>query len=133
MLSRQNSLDRIPESEPVNLNVNSETKLEELNKKMEYTCEVIAEEFHILNNIVSQINGILNINFNNKFMNTNFDKHEHIEFYFDTLIEEYQNVKELLKKGREIRYYKEKKEKEKYNEITCSRNMSENYEIKMEQ
>ena len=133
MLSRQNSLDRIPESEPVNLNVNSETELEELDKKMEYIGEVISEEFHILNNIVSQINGILNVNFNNKFMNTDFDKHEHIELYFDTLIHEYQTVKELLAKGRAIRHNKEKKEKEKYNEVRCARNMSANYKIKLEQ
>lgn len=117
MLPRQNSLERIPESLPVNLNVNSETELEELDEKMEYIGEVISEEFHILNNIVSQINGILNVNFNNKFMNTDFDKHEHIELYFDTLIHEYQTTKELLKKGRAIRYNKEKKEKEKYNEL----------------
>jgi hypothetical protein len=132
MLPRQNSLDRIPESEPVNLNVNSETKLEELDEKMEYISEVIAEEFHILNNIVSQINGILQVNFNNKFMNKDFDKHEHIELYFDTLLHEYKTVKELLQKGRAIRYNKEKKEKEKYNEIRCARNMSANYEIKLE-
>jgi hypothetical protein len=129
MLPRQNSLERIPESVPVNLNVNSETELEELNEKMEYVGQVISEEFHLLNNIVSQINGILNVNFNNKFMNTDFDKHEHIEFCFDTLIHEYQIVKELLKKGRAIRYNKEKKEKEKYNELRCARNTS----VKLEQ
>ena len=111
MFPRQNSLDRIPESEPVNLNVNSETKLEELDEKMEYISEVIAEEFHILNNIVSQINGILQVNFNNKFMNKDFDKHEHIELYFDILLDEYKTVKELLQKGRAIRYNKEKKKR----------------------
>ena len=120
MLQRQNSLERITESLPVNLNVNSETELEELDEKMEYIGQVISEEFHVLNNIVSQINGILNVNFNNKFMNTDFDKHEHIELYFDTLIHEYQTVKELLKKGRAIRYNKEKKEAEKYNELRCA-------------
>ena len=117
MLPRQNSLERIPESKPVNLNVNSETELDELDEKMEYVSEQISEEFHILNTIVSQVNGILNINFNNKFMNTDFDKQEYIEEYLDTLIYEYQTVKELLKKGREIRYNKEKKEKQKDNEL----------------
>ena len=117
MLPKQNSLERIPESKPVNLNVNSETELEELDEKMEYISEQISEEFHILNTIVSQVNGILNINFNNKFMNTDFDKQEYIEEYLDTLIYEYQTVKELLKKGREIRYNKEKKEKQKDNEL----------------
>lgn len=122
MLPRQNSLERIPESVPVNLNVNSETELEELDEKMKYVGEVISEEFHLLNNIVSQINGILNVNFNKKFMNMDFEQHEHIEEYFDTLIHEYQTVKDLLKKGRAIRYNKEKKEKD--NEIRCSRNTS---------
>ena len=117
MLPKQNSLERIPESNPVNLNVNSETELEELDEKMEYISEQISEEFHVLNTIVSQVNGILNINFNNKFMNTDFDKQEYIEEYLDTLIYEYQTVKELLKKGREIRYNKEKKEKQKDNEL----------------
>ena len=121
MLPKQNSLERIPESKPVNLNVNSETELDELDEKMEYVSEQISEEFHILNTIVSQVNGILNINFNNKFMNTDFDKQEYIEEYLDTLIYEYQTVKELLKKGREIRYNKEKKEKQKDNEIRGSR------------
>ena len=78
MLPKQNSLERIPESKPVNLNVNSETELDELDEKMEYVSEQISEEFHILNTIVSQVNGILNINFNNKFMNTDFDKQEYI-------------------------------------------------------
>jgi len=122
MLPKQNSLERIPESKPVNLNVNSETELEELDEKMEYVSEQISEEFHILNTIVSQVNGILNINFNNKFMNTDFDKQEYIEEYLDTLIYEYQTVKELLKKGREIRYNKEKKEKQKDNELRGARN-----------
>ena len=117
MLPKQKSLERIPESKPVNLNVNSETELDELDEKMEYVSEQISEEFHILNTIVSQVNGILNINFNNKFMNTDFDKQEYIEEYLDTLIYEYQTVKELLKKGREIRYNKEKKEKQKDNEL----------------
>ena len=121
MLPKQNSLERIPESKPVNLNVNSETELDELDEKMEYVSEQISEEFHILNTIVSQVNGILNINFNNKFMNTDFDKQEYIEEYLDTLIYEYQTVKELLKKGREIRYNKEKKEKQKDNELRGSR------------
>ena len=133
MLPRQNSLERIPESEPVNLDVNQETELEELDNKMKYISQQIAEEFHILNNIVSKTNSVLNVNFNNKFMNTNFDEQENIEWYLDSLVQEYQTVKKLLKKGREIRYNKESKEKEKDNEIRCSRNTLSYYEIKLEQ
>ena len=133
MFPRQNSLDRIPESEPVNLNVNSETKLEELDEKMEYISEVIAEEFHILNNIVSKTNSVLNVNFNNKFMNVNFDQQENIEWYLDSLVHEYQTVKELFKKGREIRYNIVTKEKEKDNEIRYARNTLLFYGLKLEQ
>ena len=64
-----NSLDRIPQFEPVNL----ETGLEELTEKMKYISQEIAHEYFVLNNIVSQVNGVLNINYNNKFMNTDFD------------------------------------------------------------
>ena len=135
MLPRQNSLDRIPELEPVNLDVNSETELEELDEKMKYISQQIAEEFHILNNIVSKTNSVLNINYNNNFMNKNFDQQENIEWYLDSLVHEYQNVKKLLKKGREIRYHKEKKEKEKekYSDIRCKQNTLSNYEIKLGQ
>jgi len=133
MLPRQNSLDRIPESEPVNLDINQETELEELDNKMKYISQKIAEEFHILNNIVSKTNSVLNVNFNNKFMNTNFDQQENIEWYLDSLVHEYQTVKELLKKGREIRHNKESKEKEKDNEIRCARNTLSYYGINLEQ
>jgi hypothetical protein len=133
MLPRQNSLERIPESEPVNLNVNSETELEELDEKMKYIGQQISEEFHILNNIVSQVNSVLNLNFNKNFMNTNFDQQENIEWYLDSLVYEYKTVKEFLKKGREIRYNKEKKEKEKDNELRYARNTLANFEIKLEQ
>ena len=133
MLPRQNSLDRIPESEPVNLDVNSNTELEELDKKMKYISQQIAEEFHILNNIVSKTNSVLNVNFNNKFMNVNFDQQENIEWYLDSLVHEYQTVKELFKKGREIRYNIETKEKEKDNEIRYARNTLLFYGLKLEQ
>jgi len=132
MLPRQNSLERIPESIPVNLNVNSETELEELDEKMKYISQQIAEEFHILNNIVSKTNSVLNVNFNNKFMNVNFDQQENIEWYLDSLVYEYQTVKQLFKKGREIRHNIETKSKEKDNELRCARNTL-SYGIELEQ
>lgn len=131
MLSKHNTLCSIPETEPVNLFINQETKLEELNEKMEYISNEIAQEYFVLNTKVSQVNNILNINYNNKFMNTNFEKQEYIEEYFDSLIYEFERVKALLKKGREIRYFKEKKEKEKENEIRCARNTLAHYGIRM--
>jgi len=86
MLPRQKSLDRIPESEPVNLDVNSNTELEELDKKMKYISQQIAEEFHILNNIVSKTNSVLNVNFNNKFMNVKKEKDNEIRYARNTLL-----------------------------------------------
>lgn len=112
MMSKQKTLDTILEFEPINLNIDSETKLDELNIKMKFISEKIAEEFNILKGVVLKVNRILNINYNDKFMNTDFDKQEYIEEYLDNLVYEYQTVKELLKKGRNIRYYKEIKEEE---------------------
>ena len=100
---------------------------------MKYISQQIAEEFHILNNIVSKTNSVLNVNFNNKFMNVNFDQQENIEWYLDSLVHEYQTVKELFKKGREIRYNIETKEKEKDNEIRYARNTLLFYGLKLEQ
>ncbi len=131
MLSKNNSLDMIPELEPVNLNINKETSLEELTEKMTYITELIAEEYYMLNNVVSNVNSILDVNYNNKFMNKDFDKQEYIEEYLDSLVYEYQKVKEILKKGREIRYHKELKEKEKENEIRCARNTLAHFGIKL--
>jgi len=120
-----NSLDRIPQFEPVN----KETGLDELSEKMKYISQEIAQEYFGLKNIVSQVNIVLNINYNNKFINTDFDNEEYIEENLDRLVHEYKTVKELLKRGREIRYYKELKEREN----RCARNASVNYEIKSEE
>jgi hypothetical protein len=124
-----NSLDRIPQFEPIN----KEIGLEELAEKMKYISQEIAEEYNVLNNIVSQVNIVLNNNYNTKFMNTDFDNQEYIEENLDRLVHEYQTVKELLKRGREIRYYKELKEREKDNENRCDRNILVDYGIKINQ
>jgi hypothetical protein len=124
-----NSLDRIPQFEPIN----KEIGLEELAEKMKYISQEIAQEYFVLNNIVSQVNIVLNVNYNNKFMNTDFDNQEYIEENLDRLVHEYQTVKELLKRGREIRYYKELKEREKDNENRCDRNILVDYGIKINQ
>lgn len=100
MLSKQNSLDIIQEYEPV---INPDSELENLDEKMKYISTQIAEEFHILNHIVSQVKSVLNVNFNNKFMNTEFEKQEYVEEYLDSFVHEYQTVKNLLRKGREIK------------------------------
>lgn len=115
-------LETISELEPIDLNVNSKTNLDDLEEKMEYTCKKIAEQYYKLNNKLSIINNIIDLNFNSNYINTDFNRHEHIEEQLDSLIFKYQNLKTLLNKGREIRYLKEIKEKEKENEIRCARN-----------
>lgn len=115
-------LETISEMEPIDLNVNSKTNLDDLEEKMEYTCKKIAEQYYKLNNKLSIINNIIDLNFNSNYINTDFNRHEHIEEQLDSLIFKYQNLKTLLNKGREIRYLKEIKEKEKENEIRCARN-----------
>ena len=56
-------------------------------------------------------------------MNTNFDDQELIEEQIDRLVYQYVKIKEHLKKGREIRIFKEQKEQEKMNELRYARNV----------
>ena len=115
-------METISENEPIELNVTRKTDLNELEKKMEYVSKKIADEFYNINNKLSIVNNIMDLNYNSKYMNSDFNRHEHIEEHMDSLIYDYQTVKALLNKGREIRYLKEIKEKEKDNEIRCARN-----------
>jgi hypothetical protein len=130
MSLQNNLLETISELEQVDLNVNSKTNLDDLEEKMEYTCKKIAEQYFKLNNKLSIVNNIIDLNFNSNYMNTDFNRHEHIEEHLDSFIYNYQTVKSLLNKGREIRYLKEIKEKEKENEIRCARNTLALYGIK---
>jgi hypothetical protein len=58
-----------------------------------------------------------------------FIEHEILEERIDGLFYRYQKNKELLKKGRLIRHYKEEKEKEKMNELRYARNTLAHYGI----
>jgi uncharacterized membrane protein YheB (UPF0754 family) len=123
-------LEPVPEVIPVELHIDSDHDLDEINEKYEYVTNQIAQEFHKLNNISQNISDILEKNFNSKFMNKNFGTQELIEEQFDNLLFKYLQTKELLKKGREIRFYKEKKEKEIENEKRFARNALAHYGIK---
>jgi len=90
-------------------NISSENELRE---EMRNVSELISCKFYLLKQRLTNVNVTLNVNFNKEFINNNFDNHELIEEQFDELFYEYNKVKEFLKKGREIRYYYELKEKE---------------------
>lgn len=120
----------VSEITPIELNNNSYHELEEINEKYEYiTCQ-IAQEFYKLNNISQNISDSLQKNFNSNFMNKNFETQELLEEKLDNLIFKFLQTKELLKKGREIRFYKEQKEIEIEKEKRFARNALAHYGIK---
>lgn len=84
----------------------SKLELEQLEEKMNSVCEKISKKFYCLKSNINNLNKLLETNFNK-----NFDEQELMEEQMDELIFEYSKIKDLLKKGREIRYYKEVKEK----------------------
>lgn len=65
----------------------------------------------------------------NNEVGMSFIEHELLEERMDGLFYRYQKTKELLKKGRLIRLYKEEKEKEKKNELVYARNTLAYYGI----
>lgn len=88
--------------------INSDDKLEELEEKMNLTVSNISHELSNLKNNIINIHKFLD----KKLPNINFDEEELIEEQFDILYYKYNKMKELFKKGREIRYNIENKEKE---------------------
>jgi hypothetical protein len=86
------------------LQLDEEDKLEE---KLHDISKKIEEELYKLRYIVKIIDNTLDVNYDSNNKEINFDNQELIEEQFDNLLFEYAMVKELFKKGREIRYYKE--------------------------
>ena len=123
MTSVHINLETINEIEKVELQVDSDHEIEEMNEKLNYVCEMAAQEFYKLKTFSSKVTNILENNYNLQFMNKNFDEQELIEEQLDKLMFEYVKVKELLKKGREIRFYKEAKEKKIAREKMIARNI----------
>jgi hypothetical protein len=130
MSAIHNYVEPVPEIIPVELNIDSDHELDEIHEKYEYITDQIAQDFYKLNNILQNITGILQSNFNSTFMNKNFETQELIEEKLDNLMFKYFQTKELLKKGREIRFYKEQKEKELQKEKRFARNTLVHYGIK---
>lgn len=110
----------IPENDN---HVDSDHELEELQEKMNNINEQSAQEFHKLKSQSNKITALLEQNFNENFINKNFDEHELIEEQIDKLIYQYTKIKDNLRNGREVRFYIEKKERQKVNELRYARNV----------
>jgi hypothetical protein len=110
----------------------SELSIKMLNEHMDETVNKLNIEF--LN--ISQRMKYMNDTFDKLYKNNKYDglgmlfiEHELFEERMDSLIYRYQKTKNLLKKGRLIRYYTEEKEKEKSNELRYARNTLAHYGI----
>ena len=124
-----NNLKTILENDKNDIQVDSDTDIEELDEIMNIVCDQIAQKYYKTKTRIKKINTTLDNNFNKVFMNTNFDKYELIEEQFDELIHNFTEIKELMKHGRNIKIYKEKKETEKKNELRYARNELAHYGI----
>jgi hypothetical protein len=120
-------LDTIHEDQ---YNVNSDSESEDLKDKMNFISENITQELFKLKCKISHINSILDINYNENFVNKDFGKYESIEEHFDKLIFQYSKFKRLLTNGREIINYKESNHIKKENELRYARNELAYYGIK---
>lgn len=105
-----------------------------LNDHMDDTINKLNKEFLNITQRIKYINDMFYKLYSNDQdnMGMSFIEHELLEERMDGLIYRYQKTKELLKKGRLIRYYKEEKEKEKkakLNELRYARNTLAHYGI----
>lgn len=124
IIRMQRKLNTINEDEQSNMVVNfSGNELDFLQSEMLLISNKIAQELYTLKSYSFSANHILHCNFNTTFMNTNFEEQELIEEQLDRFVHQYTKIKENFKKGREIRYHKEQKEKEKMNELRYARNV----------
>jgi len=121
--NQQHSLEVIPEVSPMNIHVDSCNELEELQEKMNYICDQTAQEFYKLTCETLKVSDMLERNFNKTYLNNNFEQQEMIEHQVDKLISQYFQIKKNLQDGREIRFYMEKKEMQKCNELRYAKNL----------
>lgn len=101
-------------------------------EQMDNTVGNLNKEFLEITQKMKHINGMfekLYLQNKNNEVGMSFIEHELLEERMDALFYRYQKTKELLKKGRLIRYYKEEKEKEKLNELRYARNTLAHYGI----
>lgn len=107
----------------IDIHANSDHELEELQEKMQHICHETGQEFYNIKKQSLKISNLLEQNFNEEYINTNFDEQEIIEEQIDKLIYEYKKVKEYLKNGRQVRCYIEQKEQQKTKELRYARNV----------
>jgi hypothetical protein len=110
----------------------SELSIKLLNEHMDETINNLNMEFLNISQRMKHINMMfdrLYKNNTNDKVGMSFIEHEILEERIDGLFYRYQKTKELLKKGRLIRHYKEEKEKEKMNELRYARNTLAHYGI----
>jgi hypothetical protein len=109
----------------IDLSINSDHDLDEINNKMNTVMQHISNEMIKLTKYIENIKTILDTT----NINASFEEQELIEEYFDKLIHEYNKSKPLFKQGREIRIYKEAKEREILNQKRFARNVLVHYGI----
>lgn len=103
-----------------------------LNEELNSTINSLNKEFLSMSQKMKDINGIfekLYLNNKNNEQGMSFIEHELFEERIDGLFYRYQTAKNLLKKGRLVRHYKEEKEKETLNELRYARNTLAQYGI----
>lgn len=114
----QNTCENIENSSYQNINyldVSPNDDLNILQTKINLLNEKISQEFYKLKNSSKSVTNVMENNYNIYNMNKDFNKHESVEEYVDAFIYKYGKIKELMKIGRELRYYKEEKIKSKTN------------------
>lgn len=121
-MTKTNYLEKITE---LDFNIESDDDLEEIKDKFNCITGTIASEMSRLKKYSENATNNLNVS-----KNTNFDEQELIEEQIDIFIYEYNKLKQLLKKGREIRLHKETKEQEINNQKRFARNVLAHYGIK---
>ncbi len=121
-MTKTNTLETIDE---IDLSINSDNDLDEINDKLNTVTQHISNEITKLTKYIENIKTMLNTT----NTNASFEEQELIEEYFDKLIHEYNKSKPLFKQGREIRIYKEAKEREILNQKRFARNVLVHYGI----
>ena len=107
----------------------SNNNIAELQEKISYICYQISQEFCKLKYKSTHVIDILEKNFNKSFINISFDDHEAIEEEIDNVIYQYEKIKKNLRDARKVRFYMEKKEKEKSNELRYAKNLLSQFGI----
>ena len=110
----------------------SELNHKMLIEQMDNTVDNLNKEFVNITQRMKNINEMFEkiyLQNKNNEVGMSFIEHELLEERMDGLFYRYQKTKELLKKGRLLRHYKEEKEKEKMNELRYARNTLSHYGI----